>query len=59
MKYIRMRQVEVVPMTHGDYNEFKGFELPANKNPSDEGYKVTYSDGYRKVARKHNALAFG
>lgn len=46
MKYIRMHQVEAEPMTRGDYNKFRGWEIPANENPDDEGYKVTYPDGY-------------
>ena len=46
MKYIRMHQVEAEPMTRGDYNKFRGWEIPANENPADEGYKVTCPDGY-------------
>ena len=46
MKYIRMHQVEAEPMTRGDYNKHRGWEIPANENPADEGYKVTYPDGY-------------
>lgn len=46
MKYIRMHQVEAAPMTRGDYNKFRGWEIPANENPEDEGYIVHYPDGY-------------
>ena len=46
MKYIRMHQVEAEPMTRGGYNKFRGWEIPSNENPADEGYKVTYPDGY-------------
>ena len=46
MKYIRMHQVDAEPMTRGDYNKFRGWEIPANENPADEGYKVVYPDGY-------------
>ena len=45
-KYIRMHQVEAEPMTRGDYNKKRGWEIPANENPADEGYLVTYPDGY-------------
>lgn len=45
-KYIRMHQVEAEPMTRGDYNKFRGWMIPANENPADEGYLVTYPDGY-------------
>ena len=46
MNYIRMHQVEAEPMTRGDYNTFRGWTIPANENPDDAGYKVTYPDGY-------------
>ena len=46
MKYIRMHQVEAEPMTRGDYNKFRGWTIPANENPADEGYIVKYPDGY-------------
>ena len=46
MNYIRMHQVEAEPMTRGDYNKFRGWTIPANENPADAGYKVTYPDGY-------------
>ena len=46
MKYIRMHQVDAEPMTRGDYNKSRGWEIPANENPADEGYKVVYPDGY-------------
>lgn len=45
-KYIRCHIVEAEPMTRGDYNKFRGWEIPANENPADEGYKVVYPDGY-------------
>lgn len=46
MKYIRMHMVEAEPMTRGDYNKSRGWEIPANENPADEGFKVVYPDGY-------------
>lgn len=46
MKYIRMHQVEAEPMTRGDYNKFRGWTIPANENPADEGYIVKYPDDY-------------
>ena len=46
MKYIGMHQIEAEPMTRGDYNKFRGWTIPANENPADEGYIVKYPDGY-------------
>lgn len=33
-------------MTRGDYNNFRGWNIPENENPNDKGYIVKYSDGY-------------
>lgn len=33
-------------MTRGDYNKFRGWNIPENENPNDKGYIVKYSDGY-------------
>jgi hypothetical protein len=32
-------------MTRGEYNKFRGWQIPADENPSDEGYIVEYTDG--------------
>ena len=36
--YIGVKIVSAKPMTRGDYNKFRGWELPANENPDDEGF---------------------
>lgn len=46
MKYIRMHMVDAEPMTRGDYNKSRGWEIPSDENPIDEGFKVVYPDGY-------------
>lgn len=45
-KYIGTKQIEAKPMTRGDYNNYRGWQIPAEENPADEGYLVRYSDGY-------------
>lgn len=45
-KYIGTKQIEAEPMTRGDYNKYRGWTIPADENPDDEGYLVKYSDGY-------------
>jgi hypothetical protein len=47
MKYIRLNMVEATPMTRGDYNKLRGWTIPADENPNDEGYLVVDSEGYR------------
>ena len=45
-KYIGTKTIEAEPMTRGDYNKYRGWTIPADENPDDEGYLVKYSDGY-------------
>lgn len=45
-KFIGIKKIEAEPMTRGAYNEFRGWKIPENENPSDEGYIVKYSDDY-------------
>ena len=33
-------------MTRGEYSKFRGWTIPEDENPSDEGYLVKYSDDY-------------
>lgn len=44
--YIGIKQVDAEPMTRGDYNKYRGWAIPADENPEDEGYLVKYPDGY-------------
>jgi hypothetical protein len=44
--YIGTKMIEAEPMTRGEYNIFKGWTIPENENPNDEGYKVKYSGNY-------------
>jgi len=46
-KYIGVKIVEAVPMTRGDYCTHRGWMVPENENPLDEGYLVVYPDGYQ------------
>lgn len=43
--YVGTKVIRAIPMDRGDYNIFKGWELPAGENPRDEGYLVMYADG--------------
>lgn len=58
-KYIRYHIVEAEPMTRGDYNKHRGWEIPANENPADEGYHVVYPDGYESWCPKAQFEAAG
>lgn len=44
-QYIGTKQVNLLPMTRAEYNDFRGWQLPADENGTDEGYLVEYLDG--------------
>lgn len=39
-------------MNLGDYNIYRGWKIPENENPNDEGYLVKYPDGYESWSPK-------
>lgn len=43
--YLGTKQVRMKPMTRGEYNALRGWVVPEDENPSDEGYLVEYLDG--------------
>jgi hypothetical protein len=45
-KYIGVKRIQAKLMTRGAYNGFKGWTIPADENPDDDGYVVKYSDDY-------------
>lgn len=44
--YIGTKIIGGFPMNLGDYNKYRGWQLPADEYPKTEGYIVQYSDGY-------------
>lgn len=44
-KYIGTKVINAKPMNRLEYSQFRGWNLPANENGSDEGYLVEYVDG--------------
>lgn len=43
--HIGTKLINAEPMTRAAYNEFRGWQLPADENGADEGYLVEYLDG--------------
>jgi hypothetical protein len=43
--YIGTKMIRAKAMTRGDYNKLRGWSIPADENPNDEGYLVEYLDG--------------
>ena len=50
--YVGTKFIEAREMTRGDYNDYRGWKMPENENPADEGYLVKYSDGYESWSPK-------
>lgn len=44
-RYIGVKEINAKPMTRGEYNAFRGWTVPADENPADEGFLVEYIDG--------------
>ena len=43
--FIGTKQIKARPMTRQEYNDYRGWELPADEDGSDEGYLIEYLDG--------------
>lgn len=53
MQYIGTKIINAEPMTRAAYNEFRGWNLPADENGTDEGYLVEYMDGGKPNVPTH------
>jgi len=47
------KKIASMPMTRAAYNQYRGWELPANENGDDEGYLVEYLDGGKPNDDRH------
>lgn len=39
------KKVHMLPMNRGVYNKVRGWTVPENENPNDDGYLVVYNRG--------------
>lgn len=44
-QFIGVKLINAMPMTRGEYNDFRGWELPEDENGDDDGFLVEYVDG--------------
>lgn len=51
-KYIGTKMIEAKEMNRGEYNKYRGWKIPEDENPEDEGYLVKYQDGYESWSPK-------
>lgn len=50
--YLGVKLIQAEPMTRGVYNALRGWTVPADENPEDDGYRVVYPDGYQSWSPK-------
>lgn len=50
-QYIGTKEVKATPMNRGDYNALRGWQVPENENPADDGYLVVYPNGFLKLSK--------
>lgn len=43
-QYTGTKTIMAVPMSQGEYNVLRGWEMPADKDPTDPGYLVQYEN---------------
>jgi len=49
---IGTKELRFAPMNRGAYNKYRGWTIPPDENPEDEGYLVKYSDSYESWSPK-------
>lgn len=47
LRYIGTKVIDAKPMNLGDYNQHRGWTIPANEDPLKDGFLVIYPDGYQ------------
>lgn len=52
--YIGTKSVLATPMTRGEYNHYRNWDIPENEDPSEQGYLVEYVDGGKPNDERHN-----
>ena len=50
--YIGVKEIDAKQMNRGEYNNYRGWNIPEDENPEDEGYLVVYPDGYQSWSPK-------
>ncbi len=52
-KYIGTKTIYATPMTRQAYNDYRGWDLPADENGDDPGFLVEYIDGGKANDPRH------
>lgn len=51
-QYIGTKIIQAEPMSRGNYNIYRGWKIPEDENPDDEGYLIKYQDSYMSWSPK-------
>lgn len=51
-RFIGTKEVKATPMTLGNYNHHRGWQIPDNEDPATKGYLIEYPDGYKSWSPK-------
>ena len=51
--YIGTKVIRALPMTRQEYNDYRGWQLPADEDGDDDGFLVDYFDGGRANDSRH------
>lgn len=51
--YVGTKSVLATTMTRGEYNEYRGWKIPENEDPEEQGYLVEYVDGGKPCDERH------
>ena len=52
--YVSHKKVIRTAMTRKEYNDYRGWQLPADENGNDDGYLVEYLDGGKPNHPRHD-----
>lgn len=53
-QYTGTKVVNAEPMTRQEYNDLRGWQVPSDENPLDDGYLVEYTDGGQANTDKYD-----
>jgi hypothetical protein len=53
-RFIGVKEIKAKPMTLGEYNKYRGWEIPADEDPTKAGYLVEYLDGGQPNHPEHS-----
>ena len=51
--FIGTKSVLATTMTRGEYNDYRGWQIPENEDPTEQGYLVEYVDGGKPNDDRH------